>query len=276
MGDLESKNHEPSAMNHELPTTNYQQSTTNYPLPYPLLLEIASKASEAILEVYRSEDFKQEEKADHSPLTLADKRSNEVIVHGLQRIFPEIPIVSEESALQAYEVRKDWPAFWLVDPLDGTKEFIRRNGEFTVNIALIEQGKPVFGLIHIPVQDTVYFTDSGRAWKKVGRSAPTPIQVSNGSGPYTAVGSRSHTVDSDRDVLSKYPIAHYVSAGSSLKFCKVAEASADIYYRSGPTMEWDTAAGHALVLKAGGHVQGLRYNKPNLLNGPFFCSSFKI
>lgn len=243
----------------------------------PTLLEISQKASEKILSVYNDASlFSQiEEKADHSPLTLADKCSNEVIIEGLKKLTPDIPIISEEGKNIPYEERKNYNIFWLVDPLDGTKEFIKRNGQFTVNIALIEGTKPIIGIIQIPVTSEIYYADSKNAYKFYNNKH-IPISVSNKKSELTAIGSSSHASENEVNFLSKFPISNHVKAGSSLKFCLVAEGKAEIYYREGPTMEWDTAAGHAIVEQAGGKVEGLTYNKPDLLNGSFCCYGFKL
>ncbi len=243
---------------------------------------IAREAGRAVLEVYGTE-FSVDVKEDQSPLTEADRRSNAVIVGELERLFPEIPIISEETRTVVYEERKNWDCFWLVDPLDGTKEFIKRNGEFTVNIALVRGQKPVLGVVYQPVGDFLYHAVEGRgAWKSTGGSSP--VRLTGGEHyttktAVTVVASRSHLTDDVRafvtDLEARGKTVAFLSAGSSLKLCLVAEGTADVYPRLGPTMEWDTGAAHAVALEAGRRVvaygtdQPLLYNKENLLN-PFF------
>lgn len=246
--------------------------------------EIAKAGGNAILEVYYDDALSREieNKSDNSPLTLADKASNKVIVAGLKKYFPEIPIMSEEGRAIDYEERKRWNRFWLVDPLDGTKEFIKRNGEFTVNIALIENGFPVLGVIYAPVTDVLYIGDGIKnvCYKISGNHEKTSLKVNKTQHHRTAVGSRSHASQEEAQLLEKYDVTKTISIGSSLKFCMVAEGKADMYYRHGPTMEWDTAAGQAIVEVAGGSVQNMAtgerfiYNKENLLNGSFLVLGF--
>lgn len=278
----------------------------------------SKKAGDAILDVYNS-DFAVELKDDKSPLTLADKRSHEIISSRMNNISPDltnrlygskdrrIPILSEEGKNIPYEERKNWEYFWLVDPLDGTKEFVKRNGEFTVNIALMHINRPVLGVIYIPVKDTLYFGAEGLGsykleFKKQPHlklpeeysydnfndiiSASEKLNTGKDTGEtsdkiqhITVIGSRSHMSKETEDYINhlkkKYPEIDIISAGSSLKFCLIAEGTADIYPRFGPTMEWDTAAGQAIIEQAGGKVlkissdEPLRYNKEDLLN-PFF------
>lgn len=243
---------------------------------------IAKKAGEKILEIYNNSDLAMvvDYKADDSPLTLADKASNDIIIKGLRELNTEYPILSEESKQASYQDRKNWVTFWLVDPLDGTKEFINRNGEFTVNIALIENGKPVFGVVYVPVKDILYVGSRDGAFKQMGLGELEPIKVNNSTGKRIAVRSKSHASIEEEDTLKKYDVTDSISVGSSLKFCMVAEGKADVYYRHGPTMEWDTGAGQAVVVAAGGQVyQGtgnnpFTYNKENLLNGSFLCLGF--
>ena len=242
---------------------------------------ILKKAGDKIIEIYNSDEFNVVDlKADDSPLTLADIASNNEIVKGLSDNF-DFPIISEELDNVSYEFRKDYDKFWCVDPLDGTKEFINRNGEFTVNIALIENGLPVFGGIYVPVQDVYYFGVQGEgAYKKEGRGELEKLYVNQNSGDWIAVGSKSHAKPVEKEFYQKIGVKDSFSVGSSLKFCMVAEGSADLYYRSGPTMEWDIAAGHAILRAAGGEVfkdidckEVFTYNKQNLLNGPFLATS---
>ena len=244
------------------------------------LVALARKAGAAIMEVY-GVDHPVTLKADESPLTLADRASHEIIAQGLHRLAADIPILSEEGQQAAYAERQAWERFWLVDPLDGTKEFIKRNGEFTVNIALIENGEPVVGVIYVPVQDKSYFAIRGQgAWLQVGSGPVESIRVrpvSDNQG-LTVVVSRSHPSLELEAYLAELKIAKTISVGSSLKLCAVAEGLADIYPRLGPTMEWDTAAGQAIVEAAGGVVntlagKPLAYNKESLLNEYFVVSA---
>jgi 3'(2'), 5'-bisphosphate nucleotidase len=255
----------------------------------------AITAGEAVLEIYGS-GFSVQQKEDRSPLTLADKRSHEAIDDKLKSgQAGRLPILSEEGRNIPFEERKAWEYYWLVDPLDGTKEFIRRNGEFTVNIALIRNDRPVMGVVLLPVKDILYFAAEGTgAFKLSGTS-----KIKNGirledikreairltaksktaKRPYTVIASRSHMSDETSSFIdairNEYGEIEIIPAGSSLKFCLVAEGTADVYPRFGPTMEWDTAAGQAVVELAGGTVLNhetdlpLRYNRENLLN-PWF------
>lgn len=251
---------------------------------------IAYKAGEKILEIYNNSDFSQvvDFKADNSPLTLADKASHHIIAPALQQAYPDVPIISEEGKDIAYETRKNWEYFWLVDPLDGTKEFIKRNGQFTVNIALIHHHRPVFGIVYTPFPDELYYGLSAKvkgtpagAYKQTGNHSPVQIQVSHKQENRIAVRSSSHASPEEETLLAQYGVKESISKGSALKFCMVAEAKADIYYRHGPTMEWDTAAGQAVVEAAGGKVykgnttdEIFTYNKPSLLNGSFLVLGF--
>lgn len=238
------------------------------------LVDIAQKAGQKILEVYNSGDFGVEVKSDQSPLTVADKLANTIIVDALLQHYPTIPIVSEEGENVDFETRKDFEYFWLVDPLDGTKEFIHKNGDFTVNIALIHNNIPILGVIYVPVYDTTYHGMVMLGAYKIENGTQSRITVSHKDKDLIAVGSKSHATEEDQKVLSRYDIKSFTSRGSSLKFCMIAEGKADLYYRGGPTMEWDTAAGHAILLAAQGKVEGLSYNKKNLLNGSFLCKGF--
>ena len=260
----------------------------------------AKRAGEAILEVYNS-DFAVEQKDDKSPLTLADKRSHEIIENVLEQTVTAnnstVPILSEEGKEIPYDERIKWEYFWLVDPLDGTKEFIKRNGEFTVNIALIHKHKPVLGIIYIPVKDVFYFaainfgayklenssilTEDLSIEELIDKSQKLPLN-SNDKTTLTVIGSRSHTSEEFTEFVKqlnqKHENVEFISSGSSLKLCLVAEGKADVYPRFGPTMEWDTAAGQAIVEQAKCTVmeaetnEPLNYNKSNLLN-PFFIVS---
>ena len=255
----------------------------------------AKKAGEAIIEVYSS-GFSVEQKEDRSPLTLADRRSHRIIFrHLLASENEPLPLLSEEGRDIPHRERKAWEYYWLIDPLDGTKEFIKRNGEFTVNIALMNRDRPVMGVILLPVKDILYYAAEGSgafkladtSWIKNGlsgeelekKSQRLPIKTETKARTFTAIASRSHLSDETSAYLNGLKKEHgkieIVSAGSSLKFCLVAEGAADIYPRFAPTMEWDTAAGQAIVEQSGGTVlqhetgEALRYNKKNLLN-PWF------
>lgn len=243
------------------------------------IVAIANEAGKIITEVYDNKILFEnniEKKADNSPLTLADTRAHTYIYDQLQKLTPHIPIISEEGEEIPYEIRKNWTTFWLVDPLDGTKEFIKRNGEFTVNIALIENLKPVLGVIQVPCTGVVYFADENGAFKLEKSGLPQPISVNNKILDLISATSRSHITIADTDFLLNFDIQSKVLVGSSLKFCYVAEGKADIYYREGHTMEWDTAAGQAIVEKAGGTVAPLYYNKKVLRNDTFCCYGFKL
>jgi 3'(2'), 5'-bisphosphate nucleotidase len=236
-------------------------------------------AGKAIMEVYAIPDFSEliEIKDDKSPLTVADKNAHQVIYTLLRGEFPEIPMISEEGKGTPYKERKDWKRYWLVDPLDGTKEFIKRNGEFTVNIALIENNRPVMGVVYIPVTDTLYAGVVGQGAFKIVGGVEHPITVRKApEAGRTAVGSRSHSTEDEAKLLSDYKVTDFITTGSSIKFCLVADGTADLYYRHGPTMEWDTAAGQAVLEAAGGTLTNpdgsmFLYNKENLLNGGFIC-----
>ena len=276
-------------------------------------IHAAMEAGNAILQVYHSSDFKVEQKDDKSPLTLADRRAHEVIVKHLSQF--DIPVLSEEGQDILYDERKNWDTFWLVDPLDGTKEFIKKNGEFTVNIAMISNQKPVAGIVLVPDKNRLYFAsseigsyrvDMGQigGWlnskfgnqsrfenlsasaidatlsELISQSAKLPVSDSTNQ-PFTIAGSRSHSTPEleafVKEKRKEYGEVEFISAGSSLKLCLVAEGRADIYPRTGPTMEWDTAAGQAIVENAGGKVYQydttvpLKYNKENLRN-PWFVA----
>lgn len=244
------------------------------------ICDIATKAGQAILDVYKKV-IDVEYKEDQSPLTEADKASHRIIDKGLRQLYPEIPVLSEEGKSIPFEERKKWERFWLVDPLDGTKEFIKRNGEFTVNIALINKGRPVFGVIFIPVQNVLFYASQNQGtWKQDRDGAAQQIQVRKkpDDGQLVVVQSRSHPSEELQRYLEKLKIKESIARGSSLKLCAVADGSADIYPRLGPTWEWDTAAGHCIVEEAGGHVVdrnkvSLHYNKEIIKNDHFIVVS---
>lgn len=241
------------------------------------VVELAEAAGRAILEVY-STDFDVQSKDDASPLTQADLASHRRIVAGLQALTPEVPIISEESGLPGFDVRRGWTRYWLIDPLDGTKEFVNRNGEFTVNIALIEAQRPVLGVVHVPVQAKTYVgcRGVGAERRESGRDSVAIQVATTSANPVRVVGSRSHRGDSLDAYLAALGPHTMVPMGSSLKFCVVAEGGADLYPRLGPTSEWDTAAAQAVVEQAGGAVltldgKPMKYNdKEPILNPHFF------
>lgn len=260
------------------------------------VIELAVEAGTEIMKIY-GRDFSIEYKDDNSPLTEADTHSNEVITAGLKKLSRQYPVLSEETKAVDYAIRKDWKTFWLVDPIDGTKEFIKKNGEFTVNIALIENGKPVIGVVYAPALGILYYGMKGYgAYRKTDRLEKLPVIKNDPavSKIINIVASRSHLNEETSgfidEVARQYPdcTIEKVSKGSSLKLCMVAEGTADIYPRVAPTMEWDTAAAQGVVEAAGKHVyrfetfpadsvkfnseistEKLVYNKENLLNPSF-------
>ena len=246
--------------------------------PNQLLLEVtalAREAGRAILEVYAS-SFSVQEKEDRSPLTEADLRSERLILAGLRRIAPEVPVLSEETGQVPWATRRNWSRLWVVDPLDGTKEFVQRNGEFTVNIALVDEHRPVLGIVHAPALERSYYACEGvGAFRSDAQAAGVPIRVARrGEGPARVVGSRSHRGSSLDGFLVRVGAHEFVEVGSSLKLCLVAEGLADVYPRMGPTREWDTAAGQCVLEQAGGQVlkldgEPLAYNREDTLNPNF-------
>ncbi|RME33469.1 MAG: 3'(2'),5'-bisphosphate nucleotidase [Gammaproteobacteria bacterium] len=241
------------------------------------VLALSHEAGRRILEIYERADHGVTEKADRSPLTEADMASHRTLVAGLRRLTPDIPILSEESADIPWAVRRTWKRYWLIDPLDGTKEFIKRNGEFTVNVALVEDGVPVLGVVHVPVQALTYYACRGKgAFRQRDAAPPEPIHVRRlGEGPVVVAGSRSHRGDSLDRFLERLGEHEFIGMGSALKLCLVAEGRADVYPRLGPTSEWDTAAAQAVVEQAGGRVTDLelnplRYNTKESLLNPHF------
>ncbi|MTH47048.1 3'(2'),5'-bisphosphate nucleotidase CysQ [Intestinirhabdus alba] len=217
------------------------------------ICQLARSAGDAIMQVYEgASPIEIASKADDSPVTAADLAAHAVIVAGLQALTPAIPVLSEEDP-PAWEVRQRWQRYWLVDPLDGTKEFIKRNGEFTVNIALIDQGRPVLGVVYAPVMKVMYGAAEGKAWKEEC-GVRKPIQVRDARPPLVVI-SRSHADDEElKEYLQQLGDHQTTSIGSSLKFCLVAEGQAQLYPRFGPTNVWDTAAGHAVAAAAGAHI----------------------
>ncbi|MFY9811991.1 3'(2'),5'-bisphosphate nucleotidase CysQ [Aquabacterium sp.] len=251
----------------------------------PAVVALAEAAGADIMAIYNAGPTAVMHKADDSPLTAADLAAHVRIVAGLQQLTPDIPVVSEEGCVPD-EGARTAPVFWLVDPLDGTKEFVARNGEFTVNIALIEQGRPVLGVVTVPAQNVSYWgsvgagayrrqageTQAQRLYVAVPREAGRPLRV---------MASKHHFHEDTRALIARMGAHELVQAGSSLKFCRIAEGAADVYPRLGPTCEWDTAAAQAVVEAAGGHVctlQGepLRYGKAEVLNPDFVVSAVPL
>jgi 3'(2'), 5'-bisphosphate nucleotidase len=255
-----------------------------------IAIKTSIKAGEKILEIYNSTNFSIETKSDNSPLTSADKAAHQIISNALQKT--SYPILSEEGKQIDYSTRKNWETFWLVDPLDGTKEFIKHNDEFTVNIALIHKQQPICGVVYIPVTGELYYANSNGSFKSQNqinfeKIIQTAIQLPfpDTHSDFVVLGSRTHMNEATRtyiDQLEKEDKTLKIeSKGSSLKFCIIAEGNADCYPRMGPTMEWDTAAGHAIVLYAGKSVNAhpdntpLKYNKENLLNPHFIVQAIQ-
>ncbi|BCU57249.1 3'(2'),5'-bisphosphate nucleotidase CysQ [Enterobacter kobei] len=216
------------------------------------ICQLAREAGDAIMQVYDGhQPMDVTSKTDDSPVTAADIAAHQIIVQGLMALTPAIPVLSEEDP-PSWDIRQHWQRYWLVDPLDGTKEFIKRNGEFTVNIALIEEGKPVLGVVYAPVLNVMYGAADGKAWKEES-GIRKPIQVRDARPPLVVI-SRSHSDDELQEYLQQLGEHQTTSIGSSLKFCLVAEGQAQLYPRFGPTNVWDTAAGHAVAAAAGAHV----------------------
>jgi 3'(2'), 5'-bisphosphate nucleotidase len=239
------------------------------------ILDLAREAGRATMTYYDAPATEVREKDDKSPVTAADEAAHGILVEGLQRLDPATPVISEESAAESYEARRGWRRFWLVDPLDGTKEFIKRRAEFTVNVALVEDGEPVFGVVLAPALDLLYWAQKGEgAWREnKGGSAERIYSTAPAPGtPLTVVESLSHPSPELEEYLQTIPVARRVKAGSSLKFCWVADGRADIYPRLGPTMEWDVAAGDCVYRQSGRDGERsspLTYNKPDLRNPSF-------
>jgi 3'(2'), 5'-bisphosphate nucleotidase len=251
----------------------------NLPQLIDPVVSLAAEAGRAILEVYAT-DFDVQEKDDQSPLTQADLASHRVIMQGLAELTPDVPVISEEAGLPGFDERGQWNPYWLIDPLDGTKEFVKRNGEFTVNIALIENHQAVFGVVHVPVRNSTYSGCRGvGAELRTNGEEPRPIGVARESAtPVRVVGSRSHRGASLDQFLQNLGDFEMHPTGSSLKFCLIAEGAADVYPRLGLTSEWDTAAAQAVVEQAGGVVleldgNPLSYNnKSDILNPHFLVA----
>lgn len=253
-------------------------------LPVEQVIQLAIQAGEAILTIYQR-DFDIEQKADASPLTEADLAAHKVITEGLAQLTPDIPVLSEESANIPWEERRQWTRYWLVDPLDGTKEFIKKNGEFTVNIALIENGEPVWGVVYAPALNWTYqggTATGGSHLNKAGEQHSLQVATQpEGKSGWRLVGSRSHQSDDFKAFVTRFDNPEIKSLGSSLKICLVAEGEADLYPRLGPTSEWDTAAAHAVLRGAGGEIleadsgNPLRYNQKDSVLNPYFLAAPK-
>jgi len=248
------------------------------------IINLSHDAGKLILDIYQSNNFEQQLKSDSSPLTKADLASHNLIVNRLRELTPNTLILSEESTNIAWQERKSWQEYWLIDPLDGTKEFIKKNGEFTVNIALIKDNTPVLGVVYAPVLDTTWVGEINKSAIKVRSKVRSSIRSikRQANETWNVVGSRSHQSDEFRSYVDKLEgEINIVSMGSSIKLCLVAEGTAHIYPRLGLTSEWDMAAAHAVVNSAGGKVvdvntgQELRYNTKEYLLNPFFVVSSK-
>ncbi|ROQ47081.1 3'(2'),5'-bisphosphate nucleotidase [Marinobacter sp. 3-2] len=243
----------------------------------PDVIKVADQASEKVLHIYQS-DFKVSYKADDSPITAADTAAHDIITQGLRRISRDIPILSEEGKDIPWEERKHWRRFWLVDPIDGTRDFTQRTGEFTVNIAMIEDGEPVMGVVIAPALKEAYWGVVGEGAHMRDRTGKVHrISVAEPKNIKRVVASKNHLNPETRAFIDKLGEHELVQAGSSLKFCRIAEGHADIYPRMGPTCEWDTGAAQAVLVAAGGKVQAvdgkpLKYGKQDVLN-PYFIAA---
>ncbi|KTC68746.1 inositol monophosphatase [Legionella birminghamensis] len=248
------------------------------------IINLSSQAANAILRVYQKMELTSTVKTDKTPLTEADQISHDIITAGLKSLYPHIPIISEESSTNMeYETRKRFDFFFLVDPLDGTKEFLNRNGEFTINIALIHKDSPVLGVVHAPVSKSIYYAEKGRGAFKINNQLQTQLVAKNNlKDTITITLSRSHQCPATAEYLEKLNrdgnSFQLITAGSALKFALLAEGKADVYPRFSPTMEWDTAAGHAILLETGkqiteiGTARTLKYNKRELVNPGFIAA----
>ncbi|HET8802320.1 MAG TPA: 3'(2'),5'-bisphosphate nucleotidase CysQ [Marinobacter sp.] len=249
----------------------------HYSAILPDVIKVADEASERVLHIYQS-DFKVNYKEDQSPITAADLASHDIIVRGLRSISHDIPILSEEGKEIPWEERKHWRRFWLIDPIDGTRDFTQRTGEFTVNIALIENGEPILGVVTAPALHEAYWGLKGEGAHKRDRNGKVRrIQVAEPKAARRVVASKNHLNDDTLAFIDSLGEHELVQAGSSLKFCRIAEGHADIYPRLGPTCEWDTGAAQAVLMAAGGKVQTLggeplTYGKQDVLN-PYFIAS---
>jgi 3'(2'), 5'-bisphosphate nucleotidase len=248
-------------------------------IDFAAVVQLAKKAGNAIMAIY-GRDFSVETKTDNSPLTEADLAAHHCIIDGLSIISPTLPVLSEESNNIDWQTRCQWDSYWLIDPLDGTKEFIKRNGEFTVNIALINNNRPVWGVVYAPAKELLYYGGQlqGQSIREIGNDRtiihcnPVPATAAG----WKIVGSKSHQSDEFVELVKRFSEPVIVNLGSSLKICMVAEGSADLYPRLGLTSEWDTAAAHAVLQGAGGELYNadtltaLQYNTKEILLNPFF------
>ena len=251
-------------------------------IPFNDVIQLAKEAGQAIMAIY-DRNFAVEEKDDKSPLTEADLASHTAIVQGLEHITPDIPVLSEESSELPWSERRQWNRYWLIDPLDGTKEFIKKNGEFTVNIALVDNGEPVWGVVYAPALEWTYYGGSAQqgSWKEQGGKVHTieVTELPEDNTGWRIVGSRSHQSEEFKTFIERFDSPTIKSMGSSLKICLVAEGEADLYPRLGPTSEWDTAAAHAVLAGAGGKIveaesrETLRYNQKDSVLNPFFIAA---
>ena len=247
------------------------------------VIKISKKAGTAIMDVYVS-DFDIQIKDDRSPLTEADKRADAIINEGLKKVAPDVPVLSEEGRDIPFDERSIWESYWLVDPLDGTKDFIKKNGEFTVNIALVEDNAPVFGVVYAPAIDLLFWGSlENGAWKKEAHNPAQAMRVADKIDETVQIASsRSHPSDKMDAFLAQFNNFELHPIGSSLKICLVSDGSVHLYPRLGPTMEWDTAAAHAIIKSAGGEMIQLgtsfplRYNKKELLNPNFIAGNLSI
>jgi 3'(2'), 5'-bisphosphate nucleotidase len=258
-------------------------STTHFQIDIADVISIAREAGKKILDIYTANNYHDSiiKKDDKSPLTMADKASHEYIFQALQQKYP-YPIISEEGEEIPYSERRKWRKFWLVDPLDGTKEFIKRNGNFTVNIAFIVDEYPVLGVIYVPVTDVMYYADQNGAYKQQGNEEPIRLIVPELPDYYNlrGVSSESYSSEEDKKAMEILNITKSIAIGSSLKFCLLAENKADLYIRNNPLMEWDAAAGQAIIEISGGRVfniddERLAYNQPNLLISKVFGIGYR-
>jgi 3'(2'), 5'-bisphosphate nucleotidase len=247
------------------------------------VVAVALKAAEAIMQIRNDQQWQVSYKADDSPVTHADHAAHRIIVEGLEQLGLGIPVLSEEGEQSAYEIRRHWEHFWLIDPLDGTKEFIAGTNEFAVNIALVSDRFPVLGVICMPALQTVYWGNHLGAFKRLPDGRQVALQVADDldvSALRMLMSKRRNRPQDELNLVQLCRPKHTQSVGSALKYCLLAESSADIYYRSSPNMEWDSAAGQAIIEAAGGHVltpdgQRFAYNKPSLINGTFCCIAAK-
>ena len=242
----------------------------------PQVVTIAQQAGEKIMSVYRSADFSVQHKGDNSPLTAADLASHHHIVESLSKLMPSYPILSEESASIPFDERSGWQTYWLVDPLDGTREFVKRNDEFSILIALIHKHRPILGVVHAPALGETWFASQGNGAFKQTQNRTQPIHTRPTQAPLKIMGSKSHRDANMPLFLEKIGAHDYAVLGSILKACLVAEGKADLYPRLGPTSEWDTAAAQIIVEEAGGHfvqadsMQAMQYNTKESLINPYF------